>query len=214
MSRHLGASRRALFEELERSVLKPLPAEPYVVAEWKECRVGLDYHVEIEKHYYSVPHQLLRETVWARITARTIEVFHRGQRVAAHVRSSSNRKHTTVREHMPSSHRRYADWTPERLRRQAGEIGRDTAALVEIILRERTHPEQGFRAGVGILRLAQSYGRERLEAACSRALEIGARSYSSVNSILKNNLDRQRPAMPADGPAIAHDNIRGPTYFH
>ncbi len=214
VSRHLGASRRALFEELERSALKPLPAEPYVFAEWKECRVGLDYHVEIDKHYYSVPHQLLREKVWARIAARTIEVFHRGKRVAAHVRSSSNRKHTTVREHMPSSHQRYADWTPERLRRQADAIGRHTAALVEIILRERAHPEQGFRACIGIVRLAKSYGRERLEAACSRALEIGARSYSSVNSILKNSLDRRRPAMPADGPAIAHDNIRGPTYFH
>ena len=161
-----------------------------------------------------MPHQLLREKVWARITARTVEVFHRGNRVAAHVRSSSNRKHTTVREHMPSSHRRYADWTPERIRQQAGAIGRQTSALVEIILRERTHPEQGFRACLGILRLAKTYGRERLEAACSRALEIGARSYSSVNSILKNNLDRRRPAMPADGPAIAHDNIRGPTYFH
>jgi transposase len=214
VSRHLGASRRALFEEIERSTLKPLPAEPYVFAEWKQCRVGLDYHVEIDKHYYSVPHQLLREKVWARITARTIEVFHRGKRIAAHVRSSSNRKHTTVREHMPSSHRRYADWTPERLRRQADVIGPNTSALVEIILRERAHPEQGFRACVGIVRLAKTWGRERLEAACCRALEIGARSYSSVNSILKNNLDRRRPAMPADGPAIAHDNIRGPTYFH
>ena len=214
VSRHLGASRCALFEDLDRAALKPLPAEPYVFAEWKECRVGLDYHVEIDKHYYSVPHQLLREKVWARITARTVEVFHRGKRVAAHVRSSSNRKHTTVREHMPSSHRRYADWTPERIRRQAGTIGRHTSALLEIILRERTHPEQGFRACVGILRLAKTYGRERLEAACSRALEIGARSYSSVNSILKNDLDRRRPAMPADGPTIAHDNIRGPTYFH
>lgn len=214
VSRHLGASRRALFEEIERSALKSLPAEPYVFAEWKQCRVGLDYHVEIDKHYYSVPHQLLREKVWPRITARTIEVFHRGKRVAAHVRSSSNRRHTTVREHMPSSHQRYADWTPERLRRQAGAIGRNTAALVEIILRERAHPEQGFRACVGIVRLAKSYGRERLEAACGRALEIGARSYSSVNSILKNDLDRRRPAMPADGPAITHDNIRGPTYFH
>ena len=214
VSRHLGASRRALFEELERSALKPLPAEPYVFAEWKQCRVGLDYHVEIDKHYYSVPHQLLREKVWARITARTIEVFHRGKRVAVHVRSSSNRKHTTVREHMPSNHQRYADWTPERLRRQAGAIGRHTAALVEIILRERAHPEQGFRACVGIVRLAKSYGRERLEAACGRAIEIGARSYSSVNSILKNDIDRRRPVMPADGPAIAHDNIRGPTYFH
>ena len=214
VSRHLGASRRVLFEDLERLALKPLPAEPYVFAEWKECRVGLDYHVEVGKHYYSVPHQLLREKVWARVTARTVEVFHRGQRVAVHARSSSNRKHTTVREHMPSSHRRYADWTPERLRRQAGAIGRNTSALVEIILRERTHPEQGFRAYIGIVRLAKTCGRERLEAACARALEIGARSYSSVNSILKNNLDRQRPATPADGPAIAHDNIRGPTYFH
>ena len=214
VSRHLGASRRALFDELESSALKSLPAEPYVFAEWKECRVGLDYHVEIAKHYYSVPHPLLREKVWARITARTVEVFHHGQRVAAHVRSSSNRKHTTVHDHMPSSHRRYADWTPERLKRQAGEIGRNTAALVEIILRERAHPEQGFRASIGILRLAKTFGRERLEAACERALEIGARSYSSVNSILKNNLDRRRPATPADGPAITHGNIRGPTYFH
>ena len=156
VSRHLGASRRALFEELERSALKPLPAESYVFAEWKECRVGLDYHVEIEKHYYSVPHQLLREKVWARITARTVEIFHRGKRVAAHVRSSSNRKHTTVREHMLSSHPRYANWTPERLRRQASEIGCHTSALIEIILRERAHPEQGFRACAGILRLAKT----------------------------------------------------------
>jgi transposase len=214
VSRHLGASRRALFEDVERSALKQLPAEPYVFAEWKQCRVGLDYHVEIDKHYYSVPHRLLREKVWARITGRTIEVFHCGQRVAAHVRASANRKHTTVRDHMPSSHRRYADWTPERLRRQAGEIGHYTAALVEIILQERAHPEQGFRASIGILRLAKAFGCERLEAACGRALEIGARSYSSVNSILKNNLDRRRPDTPADGPAIAHDNIRGPTYFH
>jgi transposase len=212
-SRHLGTSRQALFEELERSALKPLPAEPYVFAEWKECKVGIDYHVEVHEHYYSVPHHLLREKIWARITARTVEVFFRGTRVAAHVRSSSNRKHTTIREHMPSSHQRYADWTPERLRRQAGEIGPHTSALIDIILRERAHPEQGFRAGLGILRLVKNYGHQRLEAACSRALDIGARSYGSVNSILKNNLDRKRPDTPADGPAIAHDNIRGASYF-
>jgi transposase len=214
VSRHLGASRRALFEEVERSALRPLPAEAYVFAAWKECRVGLDYHVEVEKHYYSVPHTLLREKLWARTTARTVELFHRGKRVAAHVRSSSNRRHTTVREHMPSSHRRYADWTPESLKRRAGEIGRSTSALIEIILRERTHPEQGFRACVGILRFAKTYGTERLEAACARALQIGARSYSSVKSILKNDLDRQRPDPATDGPAIVHANIRGPTYFH
>ena len=114
-SRHLGASRRTLFDALDRPALKPLPTTPYVYAEWKQCKVGLDYHVEVEKHYYSAPHVLLREALWARITARTVELFHRGNRVAVHVRSSSNRKHTTVREHMPSSHRRYADWTPQRI---------------------------------------------------------------------------------------------------
>jgi transposase len=214
VTRHLGASRQALFDDLERSALKRLPAEPYVYAEWKECRAGLDYHVEVERHHYSVPHTLLRETMWARITARTVELFHRGKRVAAHVRSASNRKHTTVREHMPSSHRRYADWTPERIQRQAGEIGPQTSALVAIILRERSHPEQGFRASIGILRHAKSFGGERLEAACGRALEIGARSYTSVTSILKTNLDRKRPAIATDGPAITHPNIRGPGYFH
>ncbi len=174
VTRHLGASRRQLFEDLERPVLKSLPDAPYVYAEWKQRTVGLDYHVEIERHYYSVPHQLLRQKVWARMTEKTVEVFHEGQRVAAHVRTSSNRRHTTVRDHMPSSHQRYADWTPEKIRCQAAGIGPNTAALVEVILRERTHPEQGFRSCLGILRLARSPGRDRLEAACERALEIGA----------------------------------------
>jgi transposase len=214
VSRHLGASRRALFDQVERSALKLLPTEPYVYAEWKHCKVGLDYHVEVEKHYYSVPHALLREKLWARITARTVELFHNGRRIATHVRSSSNRKHTTVREHMPSSHQRYADWTPERLKRKAGEIGSKTSALIEIIMRERTHPEQGFRSCVGIIGLVRSFGSERLEAACGWALEIGARSYTSVNSILKTQQDRRRPDPATDGPAIVHDNIRGPSYFH
>lgn len=214
VTRHLGASRRTLFEELERSALKSLPAEPYTFCEWKECRASLDYHVEVEKHYYSVPHGLLRQVLWARFTARTVEVFHRGKRVATHVRSSSNRKHTTVRDHMPSSHRRHADWTPQRIRRQANDIGPQTSTLIEVILREKTHPEQGFRACIGILRHAKTFGPERLEAACDRALDIGARSYTSVTSILKTNLDRKRPAPATDGPVIAHDNIRGPRYFH
>lgn len=214
VTRHLGSSRRSLFEEFDRPALNVLPAEPYTYSAWKECRVGFDYHVEVEKHYYSVPHTLLREKVWARLTSRTVEVFHGAKRVAVHVRSSSNRRHTTVREHMPSAHRRYADWTPERLKRQAGEIGSSTSALVEIILRERTHPEQGFRSCIGIVRLAKPHGADRLEAACARALDIGARSYTSVNSIIKNNLDRKRPAPATDEPAITHANIRGSNYFH
>jgi transposase len=214
VSRHLGASRTALFNEVERSALKKLPAETYEFAAWKEVKAGLDYHVEVEKHYYSVPHALIKEKMWARITARTIEVFHNGKRVAAHVRNSSNRKHTTIREHMPSSHRRYADWTPESLKRRAGEIGPRTSALIDVVLRSRTHPEQGFRSSIGILRFAKTHGPDRLEAACARALDIGAHSYTSVKSILKNDLDRRRPAAATDGPAIVHPNIRGPGYFH
>lgn len=215
VTRHLGASRRDLFEEIERSALRSLPAEPYVFSEWKQCTVGLDYHVEVDKHYYSAPHSLLREKVWVRFTARTIEIFHLGKRVAAHARTSSNRKHTTVADHMPASHRRYSDWSPGRLKSWAAKIGPNTATLVAVILRDRSHPEQGFRSCLGIMRLAKPYGPEALEAACERALTIGARSYSSVNSILKNNLHRSsRPEPVADGPAIQHGNIRGPGYFH
>lgn len=214
VSRHLGASRRELFERLDSPALKPLPSEPYEYAEWLERKAGLDYHVEIEKHYYSVPHHLLKQKLWARVTARTVEIFHEGQRVASHVRTSGNRGHTTVAEHMPASHRRYAGWTPAGIRRHAERIGPNTAALVDLILRSKTHPEQGFRACLGIVRLAKPHGKDALEAASLRAMEIGGLSYSSVNSILKNNLHRHRPEKPADGPAITHGNIRGAQYFH
>jgi len=214
VTRHLGASRRQLFEELDRPALKSLPAEPYEYAEWKQRRAGLDYHVEVAKHYYSVPHALAKQKLWARITDRSVEVFHKGKRVAAHLRASGNRRHTTVPEHMPSSHRRHAGWTHERITSQASATGPNTAALVGVILRSRPHPEQGFRSCIGILRLAKTHGPDRLEAACERALEIGAQSYSSLNSILKNNLDRRKPRPATDGPAIDHANIRGSRYFH
>jgi transposase len=214
VTRHLGASRRQLFEQLDRPALKPLPAQAYEYAEWKQRRTGLDYHVEVAKHYYSVPHALAKQKLWARITDRSVEVFHKGKRVAAHMRGSANRRHTTVPEHMPSSHRRYANWTPDRIRRDAAANGVHTEILIDVILRSKPHPEQGFRSSIGILRLAKTHGGERLEAACERALEIGARSYSSVASILKNNLDRRTPRQATDGPAIDHPNIRGPQYFH
>ena len=214
VTRHLGTSRRSLFEEIERPALKALPAKQYEFTEWKKCRPGLDYHVEIDKHYYSVPFTLIGQEMWARCTAQIVEVFHRDRRIAAHIRSYMKRGHTTLSEHMPSSHRRYRDWTLERIKQKSSAIGPHTAALVEIILRERPHPEQGFRSCRGIIKLAGSCGPERLEAACERALAIGARSFTSVKSILNTHLDCKRSEKAADGPAIVHDNIRGGNYYH
>src|SRR3954470_11857363 len=190
LMRRLGASRREFFETIDRPALLPLPAEPYAYAEWRRCRVAPDYHIEAHGHFYSVPSRLIREVVEARITDTTIEVFHAGQRVAAHPRSALKRRHTTTPEHMPSAHRRYASWTPARMLSFAAQIGPGTAALVETIMRTKPHPEQGFRACLGILQLAKTYGEVRLEAACQRGLTIGARTYGSIASILKTGLDR------------------------
>jgi transposase len=213
--RRIGCSRRALFEAIERPALKPPPPEAFEYAEWKRCRAGLDYHVEVHGHWYSVPFRLIREVLEARITDRTVEVFHRGVRVAVHARNPLQHRHTTVAEHMPSAHRRYADWTPARLRHEASQIGPATAGLVELILAAKPHPEQGFRACLGILRLVRSYGAERVEAACQRGIDIGARTYGSIVSILRNKLDRaHRPQPMPDVPPVQHGNIRGGGYYH
>jgi transposase len=176
-------------------------------------RFNLDYHVEIAKHYYSVPHQLIRQEVEARITAATIEIFHRGKRIASHRRSLRPHRPTTVSEHMPSAHRRYRDWTHERIRHEAQAVGPDAAVLIDVILRSRPHPEQGFRSCVGILRLVKRYGAERVDAACARALALGTRSYTSVAAILKNRRERA-PSGTAELPLLIHENIRGPDYYH
>jgi len=213
--RRLGVTRRKLLEEIDRPALKALPENPFVFAEWRICRVSIDYHVEVEAHYYSVPHRFVRAEVEVRFTARTVEIFHKGERIAAHQRMSGNHKHTTMPEHMASSHRRYAGWTIERIRKDAAMIGPATAALCDLILDERSHPEQGFRACLGIIRLARSYGQQRLDAAAMRAIDIGARTYGSVKSILANNLDRRpSPKRSADDAPILHPNIRGPRYYN
>jgi transposase len=213
--RKLGVSRLELLETIERPALKELPSEPYQYAEWKKCRVAPDYHVEVERHYYSVPSRLIREQVEARITDRTIEIFHKGSRIASHPRSNVRHRHTTVREHMPSSHRRYAEWTPARMMREARKIGPATIALVHAIMKAKPHPEQGFRACRGILRLAHSYGSARVEAACRRGNDIGTTTYGSIASILKNGLDRAYAREPTpETPPIRHGNIRGTGYYH
>jgi transposase len=213
--RRLGVTRRQLLEELDRPFLKPLPAEPYVFAEWRARRIGVDYHVDVDGHFYSVPYRFARQQIEVRLTARTVEIFFKGERIAAHLRTSGNGRHTTTPEHMPSSHRRYADWTIERIRHEAAAIGPSVALLCELILEHRPHPEQGFRACLGIVKLSKPFGVARVEAAATRALEIGARTYGSVKSILDNNLDRQAPPRrAANDPAILHSNIRGARYYN
>ena len=211
----LPGSRHTLFETLDRPALGPLPITPYEYAEWKRARVNIDYHIDVEGHYYSVPYALVRHQRDVRLTEHVIEVFHQSQRVASHPRSHLKGRHTTVAAHMPTAHRQYAEWTPKRLIRWAETSGGATAQVVETILASRAHPQQGFRSCLGIMRLGKSYGSERLEAACRRALQLGACSYKSIESILKHELDHQplpEPPTPRS-PLASHDNIRGPQYY-
>lgn len=216
MKDYAGASRRELFEQLDVPALRPLPGERFVYAEWKKAKVNIDYHVEVYKHYYSVPYHLSRETVEVRITGSTVEIFHRGQRVASHPRDDKPARHTTQREHMPKSHQKHLEWSPSRLLNWAGKIGPSTRALVDAILRSRPHPEMGYRSVLGLLRLAKRYDNARLEAACERALSVGARSYRHVESILKKRLD-QTPLESSEvqrSLPLDHANVRGPDYYH
>jgi len=211
----LPGSRRALFEQIDRPALRPLPVTPHEVAEWKKVRVDINYHVEVDDHYYSVPYQYVRQTLEARITPNIVEVLHQGTRIASHLRSSLPGKHTTVREHMPRPHQQYLDWTPERLVGWAAKTGPATAQVVDTILTSRPHPQHGFRPCLGIMRLGKHYGDARLEAACRRALALSACGYKSIESILKRGLDSAplpTPATPTLTPE--HDNIRGPDYYH
>jgi transposase len=210
----LPGSRQSLFEPLDRPALQPLPAQPYEYAEWKRARVNIDDHVAVDGHDSSVPYALVRQQLEVRVSARVVELFHKGTRVASHVRSRLTGHHSTVAAHMPTAHRHYVEWTPQRLIRWAADSGAATAQVVETILASRPHPQQGFRSCLGIMRLRKSYGTERLEAACRRALTIGACSSKSSASILKNGLDRApRPPIPAAPAPLRHANIRGPEYY-
>jgi transposase len=213
----LHGTRKSLFETLERPVLKPLPIHRFVFAEWKTARVNIDYHIEVDRHYYSVPYQLIHERVEVRLTGTTVEVLLKGHRVASHLRSYLPGKYTTLFEHMPKSHQKYLEWTPSRLLQWAGTIGPQTQKLLTFILENRPHPEQGYRSCLGVLRLKKRYTPERLEAACARALIFKAYSYKNVESILKNGLDqhpldRSSSSQPCL-PLREHENLRGKEYY-
>ncbi len=215
--RKLEGTRKSLFEELDKPALQPLPAEHYEFALWKKVKAHIDYHVEVEKHYYSVPHQLVQKKLDARYTENTVEIFHQNSRVASHKRSYKKGGYTTVKEHMPKAHREYADWTPERLVSWARKSGPNTAELVQNIMAKKIHPQQGFRPCLGVMRLGRQYGFDRLDMACKRALYLGSSNYKSVESILKNSLDKQ--ALPgdtndSDSQIPDHENLRGANYYN
>jgi len=212
----LSGSRRSLFLSIDYPALLPLPQTRYTFAEWKFAKVNIDYHVELSRHYYSVPYQLVHETVEIRYTHTTVEIFHKNNRVASHLRDDTPGMHTTVKEHMPRSHQEYLDWTPSRIINWAAKVGDATARVVETVMNGREHPAQGFRSCMGIMSLGKRYSPERLEAACRRALIIRGCRYKSIRSILENGLDKQ-PLPETDDPcrpSIEHHNIRGGEYYH
>jgi transposase len=212
----LDATRKELFDSIDKPALKPLPSTPYEYAQWKKARVNIDYHVEVDRHYYSVPYQLVREQVDIRLTATTVEILFKNKRVASHQRNYHQGGFTTLHPHMPKSHQRYLEWTPSRIVRWAEQNGPKTKQLITSILDSRTHPEQGFRSCLGIMRLGKRYSADRLEAACARALLIKAYSFKSVESILKKSLDQQPLLFGQDetDPIAPHSNVRGKDYYH
>ena len=211
----LDGSRRSQFEEIDRVALRPLPPSAYEYAIWLSPRAGVNYHIEVEKHFYSVPHHLMRQKLSVRLTARIVEVFYGGERVASHGRMYRKYGYTTVPEHMPSNHRLYAEWNPERILRWAGTVGESVVGVCEQIMRTRPHPEQGFRACLGIMRLAKLYEKERCEAACQRALVAGTMSYRSIESILRKGLDRlPLYSVTTPDPLPNHEHVRGAEYYN
>lgn len=210
----LPGTRRSHFEATDKPVLNSLPPERYVFSEWKVVRVGMDYHVEFDQHYYSVPHEFVRRKVEIRATANTIEVLRKGKRVASHQRSAEIGGQTTVEDHMPRSHREHRGWTLAKLRAWTEKTGLATAAMVEEILESRAHPQQGLRSCVGLHSLSRHYGEDRLEAACRRAQAIGTDSLRSIESILKSGLETHELAVTEDDDVpLDHDNIRGSAYY-
>jgi transposase len=209
----VGVSRRALFEQLDRPALRALPTTRYELAEWKPGRVNIDYHVEVAHNFYSVPYQLVRAQVDARATASTVEIFSKGRRVASHARRSGRGQFATLVEHMPRAHRAHAEWTPSRLIAWAEQSGPATGRFVAGLLERRPHPEQGYRACLGLMRLGREHGADRLEAACDRAERLRSYRFRTVEHILKSQQDRLPLDEPPARPPLTHENVRGATYY-
>ncbi len=213
--RKLDTTRARLFDELDRPALRPLPSEPFTLSAIKRVRVNIDHHVDVDGHYYSAPYKLIGEELEAFISNSIIELVYKNNRIATHVRSFLPGKHTTLPEHRPKSHQKYLEWTPERITHWASTIGPATASVATTIMESRAYPEQGYRSCLGLLRLGQTYSNERLEAACARAIHSRILSYKSIQSILKNGLDRQplSPEPSSTAHKVTHINVRGADYY-
>ena len=209
----LDGSRKSWYQELDKKALMPLPSERYIFAQWKKLKVNIDYHVELEKNYYSVPYQLVREKVEVRFTTFTVEILHKGKRITSHTRLSGKGIRSTNPEHMPASHRKHLEWTPTRIINWAKKSGKSTAHLVQELMNQKAHPEQAYRSCLGIIRLGDKYSNERLETACRRAIDFNGFSYGSVKSILQNGLDLVEPEKQNVLPLPSHGNIRGASYY-
>jgi transposase len=210
----MKTSRRGLFETLDKPALKPLPPHRYQYAQWINLKINIDYHFVFDNHYYCVPYQYIHQPVQIRATAKTIECFYQGTRIAAHARSFVRYGFTTLEEHMPPAHHAHAQWTPERMQRWARKIGEKTAQFIDHMIASRAFPQQAFRACLGLLRMGERFGEARLEKACTIALAVGATRYQQVESILKKRLDTLPPAHEqVPSLVLAHDNIRGPHYY-
>ena len=211
--RKLPGSRAELYATIDRPALQSLPAQRFVFAEWKKARINIDYHVELDGHYYSAPYQLVGKQVELRFTSGTVEILYQGKRVASHVRSGKAHAHTTLPEHRPKSHQQYLEWTPSRIVDWAAKTGPFTGRLVAAVLAEKPHPEMGYRAALGVISLSRKYGPERVEAACTRAVRMKVHRYQSVKSILASGLDQEPLPQLIVRPPVEHANIRGADYY-
>jgi transposase len=211
--RKKDGTRASVWEAIDKPALQPLPGEPFDLSQWAQARVNIDYHVAFDANFYSVPYNLVHEPVEIRSTPTTVEILHQGKRVASHLRSRAQGKAVTIAEHRPKSHREHLEWPPSRIVTWSAKIGPHTARLVERIMNDKPHPEMGYRGCLGIIRLANKYPAERVEAAAERALLSNACRYKSVESILKNSLDLVPLSEPPPAVTPPHGNIRGPGYF-
>lgn len=212
LMREIGRSRLELFAQIDAPTLQPLPANSYEFAQWKKGKIHPDYHMQFDDHFYSTPYQVRGQEAWARGTERLVEILVNNLRVASHERSYVKWAYSTLDAHMAPAHQRQADHTIPRVMAWAGSIGPSALALVEVVMSRKKHPEQGVKTCFGILGFSKTFGPQRLENACVRALRFKTFTYKSIQSILQSRLDEQ--AEPQARALPRHGNIRGGDYFH